>query len=310
MTCEYLSTTIKNPCNYYIKTGFCSRPDRFKCEEYMSRFEFEISYSAMKLFERCPQAYCLSQIIGIESVVKSDPIKIGKYVDNVFADKLGMDSLEEIEEGEEEKYLWLFKARAIVEGIKHYELVIPLKQYEKQKEFTINQDNMPRLHGFLDFAKDDHFCELKVTSKPEIYKDKFMIEDQIATYFLSDQKYKYCNMLIIKVPELKIDKNEDIYKYYERCRKDIIGRPYFYFGENFNAREKTFGMRFYRNDFNLDDLVKKYRFVYDEIKMCINKNYWMRRKSACLFPFLCEFKTVCELDGKIPEELYKHKEKK
>lgn len=310
MACEYLVNTIKQPCNYYIKTGYCSRPDRFKCEEYMSRFEFEISYSSMKLFERCPQAYYLSQIVGVESLTQSDPLKIGKYVDNVLAGKPEMDSIEEIEEGEEEKHIWLYKAMAIVEGIKHYELNTLLLQYEKQKEFTINQDGIPHLHGFLDFAGDDHFCELKVTGKPEIYKDRFMIEDQVATYFLSNQNYKYCIMFVVKSPELKPEKKEDIYRYYERCRKDVVGRPYFYFGENFNAREKIFGMRFYRNDFNLDNLIKKYQFVCDEIKMCIDRNYWMQRKSACLFPFLCGYKTICELDGKIPEKLYKHKIKK
>lgn len=276
----------------------------------MSRYEFEISYSAMKSFERCPQVYYLSQIAGVEIIEETDLSKIGKYVSNVLMDKPEMDSIEEIEEGKEEKYSWLYKAHAIIEGVKHYELDTPLKQYEKQKEFTLNQDNILRLHGFLDFAKNDHFCKLEVTNKPEIYKDKFMISDQTATYFLSNPNYKYCNILIIKIPELKLDKNEDILDYYERCRKDVIGRPCFYFGENFNAQEKTFGMRFYRNDFNLDDLVKKYRFICDEIKMCIDRNYWMRRKSACLCPFPCDFKTICELDGKIPEKLYKFKDKK
>lgn len=316
MTCEYLSTIKRKPCDYYIKQGYCTRPDRFKCEEYMSRYEFEISYSAMKSFEKCPQAYYLSQIVGIQSIKQSDPLRIGKYVDNVLSGKEGLKDIEvdnnsnDNNNKDKEDMIWLVKAKAIVKGMQHYELDTILQGYDRQKEFTVMHDGIPRIHGFIDFAGKDHFLELKVTSRPEMYKDMFIIDDQVSTYFLSNPNYKYCNMLVVKVPELKLDKNEDVFKYSDRITKDILGRPFFYFGENFNAKEKSFGTKFYRNDFNLEELVRKYKFVSEEIKRCIKENYWMKRKCSCLHPFPCDFKSVCELNGQISDNLYKYKNKK
>lgn len=304
MICKDLNNSIKTPCNYYVPTGFCSKPDYFRCVEYMINNEPIISYSAMRNFLRCEKLYYYTNILGLERVEKSDALKIGKYVDSVLSQK-------KIDIIGEENTLWLQKARAIIEGMNTLGITkhIVNTNFESQKEFTIQQDGVPQIHGFIDFSHTSNkfFLELKTTSKPDTYQDKFLIEDQIGTYFLSNLDYQFCVMLIIRTPELVYNENkENLQKYYNRCFDDITKRPRHYF-IGYNYETNRFGVKFYRQEIDTDELVKRYKWTVREIQQCAKKDYFPLRKGSCFFPIKCDFYKACSVG--ISEDRYKKREK-
>lgn len=305
MTCKDLDNSIKTPCNFYIPAGFCSKPDYFRCVEYMANNEPVISYSAMRNFLRCEQLYYDTNVLGLERIEKSDPLKIGKYVDSVLSQK-------EIDITGEGDSIWLQKARAIIEGMNTLKITTHIvnQDFKSQEEFTIQQDGLPQIHGFIDFhhVSNKFFLELKTTSKPDTYQDKFLIEDQVGTYFLSNPDYQFCVMLIIRTPELVYNENKETpQKYYNRCLDDITKRPRHYF-IGYNYETNKFGVKFYRQEMNLDELIKRYKWTVKEIQRCVKENYWPLRKGSCFFPIRCDFYEACSIG--ISEDRYKKREKK
>lgn len=303
MSCKDLNNSIKTPCNFYVTTGFCSKPDYFRCIEYMVNNEPIISYSAMRNFLRCEQLYYDTNILGLERIEKSDALKIGKYVDSALNRK-------EVDVSGEED-VWLQKARAIAEGMHTLGITkhIVNQDFKSQKEFTIQRDGFPQIHGFIDFhhVSNKFFLELKTTSKPDTYQDKFLIEDQVGTYFLSNSDYQFCVMLIIRIPELIYNENqENLQKYYNRCLDDIVRRPRHYF-IGYNYETNKFGIKFYRQEMNLDELIRRYKWTIKEIQQCAKENYWPLRKGSCFFPSKCDFYEACSIG--ISEDRYKKKGK-
>ncbi len=317
--CKHLTSEIKKPCDYYLKPGMCSRQDMFRCVEYIKKYEsnFSISYSALKDFDKCPRAYYYRNIAGQQLIIQSNPLKIGKLVDSILSGKS-----KEVEQVKglfvhsdiEDNPMWLAKAMSIVNSIKELGYDKQLEGYEKQREFNVNIQNNSNtdtdntqinLHGFIDFAGTDHFCELKCSGNPDNYLDSFTIEDQVSTYFLSNPNYNYVNMLVIRVPDIKLAKGKMFeYKdYYTKCYDDILRRPSYYFvGKN-----DTWGVRFYRTEFDLEALKTQIRWICGEIKRCVNSDYWMQRKSSCFSPFRCDYLDICKTGVISPDRYEKRK---
>ena len=304
MICKDLDNSIKTPCNSYIPTGFCSKPNYFRCVEYMANNEPAISYSAMRNFLRCEKFYHYTNILGLERIEKSDALKIEKYVDSSLSRK-------EVDVTDKED-VWLQKARAIAEGM--YTLGITKhiisQDFEPQKEFIIQRDGLPQIHGFIDFhhVSNKFFLELEITSKPDMYQDRFLIEDLVGTHFLSNPDYQFCVILIIRIPELIYNENKETpQEYYNRCYDDITRRPRHYF-IGYSHESNKFGIKFYRQEMNLDELIKRYKWTVREIQQCAKENYWPMRKGSCFFPLKCDFYEACSIG--ISEDRYKKKEKK
>lgn len=308
MTCKDLDNSIKTPCNFYVPTGFCSKPDYFRCVEYMANNETVISYLVMRNFLRCEKLHYYTNILGLERIEKSDTLKISKYVDSVLCQK-------EIDITDEENTIWLQNARSIIEGMNVLEITkhIINQDFKFQKEFTIQQDGLPQIHGFIDFhhISDRFFLELEITKKIDDYKQdkfKFKIEDQYGMYFLSNPAYEFCVILPIKVPELEYNKNkETIQQYYDRCLTDITNRPRHYF-VNYNYETKRFGVKLYRQEINENELIKLCKWTVQSIQRCAKKDYWPMRKGSCFSPIKCDFYEACSIG--ISEDRYKKREKK
>ncbi len=123
------------------------------------------------------------------------------------------------------------KSEAIVQ-VFNDNIVWEREKYKGQHEFYWQEDGYPQVHGFIDLSAQDHFVELKCTSKPDYYTNPYWIHDQLGTYFLSNPNYEYCTIWAIRTPALKQTgnfKDEGLEDYKDRCIRDMIKRPSYYF---------------------------------------------------------------------------------
>lgn len=304
MKCELLTTTKKKPCDHYIDDGLCAMPTIFRCSEYIKHNEPTLSYSGVNAFMQCPWKYYLGYIKGIriKEQFKSDAVKIGSYVDTIITLNGIRDKALEKEES-----LWLMKAFAIVRA--YGEIIKPFpSSIQGQKEFYIREDGYPTIHGFTDLHAPKGFFELKCTTRPDYYTNKYWIHDQMGTYFLSNPNYETGILLAIRTPQLKQTgtfKDETLDEYRERCYKDMCARPSFYF-VGYNKDNKTFGVKFYRTEFDLDGLRERYKWIGNQIQLCAKKDYWYQNKTSCMSPFICDYLNVCDSGG-VNEDTYEYR---
>ena len=274
----------------------------------MANNEPTISYPAIRSFLRCEKLYYHVFVSGDELIEKSDALNISSYVDSVLSEK-------KVDITGEENTVWLQKARAIIDAMATLEIInnIVNSQFKSQKEFTIQRDGSPQIHGFIDFhhISNRFFLKLKVTKKIDDYKQdkfKFKLEDQCGIYFLSNPMYEFCVILPIKIPELEYNENkETIQQYYNRCLTDITNRPRHYF-VNYNYETKKFGIKLYRQEIDENELMKLCKWAVQNIQQCAKENYWPMRKGSCFSPIKCDFYEACSIG--ISEDRYKKREKK
>jgi hypothetical protein len=302
--CEHIESENKKPCKYYIKTGLCSMPDLFRCIEYIVRFEPILSHSGVNHFLRCPRQYYLSNIKGLQLIEQnhSDALKIGRYVDAALT--------VEPDIAIQEKYkneLWVVKAQAILTVFNNLFPVV-LSGYTGQREFYWQEDGYPQVHGFVDLTTRNHFIELKCASRPEYYTNPYWVHDQMGTYFLSNPNYGYGVVWAIRVPQLKQSGNfrdESLEDYKDRCVRDMLKRPAYYF-PGYSKETKSFGVMFYRSEFDMDAIKKRYKWIAGQIRKCVQADYWYQNRTQCLYPFKCDYLNICETGG-ISEDLYTYR---
>ncbi len=269
---------------------------------------------------RCPKMYYFSNILGLQ--VKrdfcSDPLRIGSGVDEYITQ--GMVSWDKYDSDS----MYGAKIFAICDAFRILGLGDTRMNYNGQREFHYQEDGYPQIHGFIDLEANDksHFIELKVGKNPNFYTNPFWMRSQLGTYFLSNPEYKYGIVWAIKVPQLKRTgqyKDESLEDYKDRCVRVMLAHPTDYF-PGYDKDTNTFGVKFYRTAFDikedenqyemsLDGLKKRYQMVAWQIQKCAEEEYWYPNGNACLHPFECNYKRVCE-SGKISDSIYEYREKK
>lgn len=95
--CEFYNPVEGRPCTSYIKGGLCSLPQFYRCIEYIRRNEPTLSYSAVRDYVRCKRCYYYSNIMGIQAIEKSYPLKLGETASKI------LDNLHRGEENNESK---------------------------------------------------------------------------------------------------------------------------------------------------------------------------------------------------------------
>ncbi len=307
MTCKFIKPTSTKPCSHYIKTGSCSRPDYFRCVEYISKFEPILSYSGVNNFIKCPRLYYLAQIKGIQlkEQYQSDALKIGKMVDEWITTK-------DHDNDPDSESLFLMKSQAMFETFSKV-IKINIDDYIGQQEFIYQEDGRPQARGFIDLSAKDisHFIELKCTTKPDYYTNPYWIHDQLGTYFLSNPNYQYGIIWAIRTPGLKQTgnfKDESLEDYKDRCIRDMLKRPTYYF-TGYKKDTQTFGVKFYRSEFDLEGLKARYKWIGHQIQDCVEEDYWYQNRTQCINPWQCDMLNICNSGG-ISEDVYERREKK
>lgn len=319
MTCEFKTNIKKKTCDSYMGDSMCSKRNMFRCTEYIEKFEPTLSHSGIMNFIRCRQLFYYNNIQGIQlkDSEYSDPLRIGIAVDDYVTGQLltGDISDGQLTVKTEIEFPWQAKAIAIMRA---FAKLVDCKQlnssYSGQKGFDVNKDGYPNIRGFIDLhAKSGKsFIELKTGKSPEYYTNLFYIKYKLATYFMSNDKYKSGRVWAIRVPQLKRTgkfKNESLSEYSNRCYRDMIARAPYYF-PGYNRKTRNFGVKFGRFEIDIDEMWEYYRMVADNIKLCIKRDLWMQNGGGCLYPFSCDYLDICKNNGSISEDVYTFREKK
>jgi hypothetical protein len=161
------------------------------------------------------------------------------------------------------------------------------------------------IKGFYDRKYPTFFEEDKLSSRPDHYLDTYFIHSQCGTYFLADPSLEYCTMKVVRVPDLKStgkNKDEDDEAYYRRCYEDVISRPSHYF-IGYDRAKHTYGRKFYRSEFNLDEIRNRYEIAAIEIQQARDwqreglDGYYRDDKACQQIWGPCDLLPICRTGG-------------
>ena len=322
-SCTFLDTT-RLPCISYLPGGFCSRPDMFRCPEYIRTHMPSLSFSSMKDFSHCHRKFYHGYIQGIELKEKKKALELGSKAslilgmlhavtnpDGVGEYKRFIRSAWEstLEPGDPDSFgdLSLIIMKAMFDAY----VACGLHEHKGTSEYEFRWKDLdyPEIHGFLDLAIQEQAWaeEFKYTTSPQYY-DKFAMEEQLSSYFIGAPQINTFRVTCLVPPKFRPKDNEKLSQFYKRVYDDIVSR---------NTTAYFMQTTYYRSEFNLDQFKHKARMIAEEIMQYCNKAqltpdptyYFYQNKQACHAPFECEFIDICT-SGVMPDNLFKKRGKR
>lgn len=314
----------KTDCLYRVddngNCAFCGGDENYRCVKEVMFAPIPLSSSTIGDFVKCPFLFYLRNVRGvrIKPSHTSKAIKMGKLFDVALQNILSPGSEDPnkvIEEYEIEDFE-IGKVRALVRAYKALGIQVETG-FELQAKFDKEVDipgiavdgvNKLRVKGFYDRKYPKYFVENKLSSRPDNYLDPFFIQSQVGTYFLADDSLEYCVMEVVRTPDLKSTnkfRGESAEEHEERTFTDIISRPLFYF-IGLDRDTMTFGKKFYRREFDLEEIKYRYRAVNILIHDMQVYNSWYKNDSVCgsILPGIaCDMKPLCRYNV-MSEEMY------
>jgi hypothetical protein len=312
--CEGFRKGDNKPCVNSVgeKHSFCDLPETFRCTEYIRHNEPTLSYSTIK-DSICKRKLYHSYIQGIQLIVKPLPMKLGEIASN-FIDYLHSSkhvespNLDKLRDSEGNLPYQVMAMLGLFKGYKEKEF--DTMKGITQSYFKWSEDGYPIIHGYMDLEIYDESIgyEFKYSARPDAYKSKFIIQDQISTYFMGNPSLKRITMRVIQVPQLKLSKNESLIDYRDRVYRDFLARPMYYIHDT----------SFWRNEFDYDQLREKYKMIASEIQRYIEMGgmkyfYQSNGPQTCFGEgtgkgiSVCEYLKICE-SGVVSDQLYKKRE--
>jgi hypothetical protein len=315
--CDGFIQSEKKPCAHSVGDDFqfCDLDCVFRCTEWLRRFEPTLSYSTIR-DSYCKRKLWLSYVAGYQLKVKSLPMRLGEIAGwflNYLHDKDESDlqpiiPLDGLRDDEGNLPIQVEAIRGLFKGYKEREF--STLKGKTQSYFQWREDGYPQIHGYLDLAvyKEKIGYEFKYTKKPDAYSTKFIIQDQIATYFLGSPSLERITLRAIQVPELRLAKNESHDDYRERVYQDFLSRPLHYIRDT----------SFWRSEFNYDELREKYKMISQEILRYLEMGgmkyfYQSNSPQTCFGEGTgtavsnCEYLEICS-SGVVSELIYKKRE--
>jgi hypothetical protein len=301
-------------CKYYISVssttdsaahavGFCSLNDEFLCIEDTSGQFPRLSFSTVSDFLDCKRKYFLKHVKGIKSLdtTTGDALKMGQLWDVCIQTIVGtipkskiLDTITQYEIPE----IAVAKVKAIYKAFIDLDIIINIFcQPQDRFELTLPYDQYNHrfsITGVFDRKYANYFVESKFSGSPDYYQNLFNIIPQVGTYFASDPAMEYCIMEVVRTPGIH-SKESSPGEYQRKCYDDIMSRPGWYF-PGWNKTTRTFGKKFHRSEFNLDEIIERYKSVYYEITDAANRNAFYKNYKACYRPFHCDLISVCLFD--------------
>lgn len=314
MKCNDLDRA-KQPCAHYIpddnpqRPGKCSQPDHYVCIEAIHAGKYPVmSHSSRNDWCSCRLKYWYHKVMGISTKDHkvSEPIKAGKIWDWYIENRYKSDDTD---------FVWyadllqladfnMAKLMALAKAFEMLELRIdPVNLLGCQYKFEF--DNKM---GYIDRAYTDHIVETKLSGRPDFYKKISNIAPQVGTYLLSNPDYQHVIMEIVRMPTLRPAKDEQLDAFYDRVYKDVIARPSYYF-LGFDRKARTFGIKYHRNEFDLDEIRAIYDMVSKDIELCLKHDLWYPNRAVCYSPGPCFYLAICET-GNVSEITYNTKGEK
>jgi len=161
----------------------------------------------------------------------------------------------------------------------------------------------------VDQAYEDHFVENKFSARPDFYTQKENVACQLGTNFMGNTNWKYAVMKIVRNPQLRTGwgkyGKESAQEYEERIYGDVISRPAYYF-IGWDRKSRTYGVRFWRSEFDLDEIFSTYVYVLEELQDTLKRGSWYPNNLACHVPTVCAYLPI-KRSGVVSEEIYQRK---
>jgi len=324
--CDRITPHPSKFCSHYIEQddntcGFCMLGSEFRCIEDIKHRAVKLSHSAIQAYMQCKMKFWYGYVRGItiKPHMKSKPLIAGGLWDVlhdvIYGEKTEEDAIKYIDKHRIPNYIIcqveaLYRAHKYLFNPQLENLVGTQQHVSYLHSDGINGEVI--IHGFVDRLYNDHFVEVKLSSRPEYYtQDAFKISSQVGTYFLCNRDLEYVVMEVTKIPRLKQRDDESDDDYEDRLYNDIISRPSFYF-QGYSLTKKTFGVKFYRGEFEnfIKDAADRYKWITAEILNTAKEGSWYKCESSCtLFGSLCEYYPICSSDnGYASEDRYEIRE--
>lgn len=310
-TCKFLKKGKGDlPCAYYIRAidpnepGFCSRETVFRCIEAMKRKLPRISYSRLTDFISCRRKYEYGVVDGLRLKTHCLPeaMKAGRTWDISMRSRYedgfdGQNEIQALQLSPEQ----IAKQNALNRAFTDLEVSLnrgDLLGCQRKIFYPVGRHAVT---GYVDRAYDDHIVESKLSSRPDFYQQKENILYQIGTYLLSNEQWEFAIMEIVRYPQTRMGQ-ETPEAYESRVHSDIISRPSHYL-PGWDRKSKTFGIKFWRSEFDLDEVFRTYTLVCDELKRAVIHNAWWPNKLSCHVPGPCVYLPICRT-GVVSQEIY------
>ena len=324
ITFSKMSYELGVDCQHLIDqdgwTGYCKRPEYYKCIEDIYK-PVRLSNSSVKLFIMCRQLYYLSAIRGIYTYdhMKNPAIKMGALWDMAIQKICGNDvdmnkMVEQYEIGDYD----IAKVRALYRAAKElnidfgthgdcqHRFAYDISLYHDER----NPNDKLVVSGIFDryYADEGYFVESKLSARPDNYFDIYFIQSQIGTYFLANPDLKYVVMEVTRTPQLRStggNRDESAEQLEGRIYQDVLARPSWYF-IGWDPATRKYGKKFYRSEFDLDEIYKKYYCAAREINLAMVEDAFYKNDMMCsnMFPGIpCDMYGVCRCNT-VAENIY------
>lgn len=331
MSCNFFYPR-HNKCTHLIETGgqsnLCRMSQHFLCtlgEDDITKNKggegMHLSHSSRELFIRCRYAFYLHRIkrISIRKNMMALPVKLGaiwdKYMESRYLGTKFMERFWElVDEYAIEDDMDVEKLYALIQAHRQLEME---PQYENedggifrgcQHRFEFTDDGDFTVIGYIDRAYTDHIVETKLTARPDFYFQIHNITSQIGTYFLSNTEYKYALIEATRLPGLKTGKgknsDESSESYRSRIVGEVLSKPSYYF-PGYNRNKKTFGKKFWRGEFDMEELKLDYFHVNQDIYRAMEDGdgAFYKNRKACYVPGPCSYLPICS-NGSVSDEIF------
>lgn len=317
--CQMLIHGNGLPCKHYQRPnephepGFCTQPTNFFCTEAMKKRLPSISYSRATDFIHCKRRYLHGVIEGLRVRPEHLPeaMKLGKAWDLILRNKYDFSQYPDM--------------RPYIDNLaftpEQAAKINALNRAFTDLEVTINKDGLlgcqykvttqilnNNLVGFVDRAYQDFIIESKISGRPDFYQQKENVAYQLGTYFLTNEGWEYAVVEITRVPSLRLKDGESPEAYEQRIYGDVISRPAYYF-LGWDRKTRTYGTRFFRSEFDLEEIYSTFCHVLHEIQDTVQRGAWYPNNLACHVPAPCPYLPI-KRSGVISDEIYEKRQVK
>jgi len=314
-----------SPCKNYIRpikageAGLCSLPSKFRCVEALKKFSPTLSQSSAKTFAQCHYKYYLTKVLGYKphDHMLPLPIKLGAIWDKFIesrVDKSDKRPVFKLKSFIDKYRLWDSDVSRIVALMKaFYELDLNIfgSNPIPQQPIAVELGNLV-ITGFTDISYDFYLQEFKLSARPDYLTKLENIHTQCGTYLMGNPQFEYVDMMITRVPQLKTGKgatsDESNEAFTNRIYSDIMKRPGHYF-IGYKKRDRTFGKRFWRSEFDFDEIQMFYQAIAAEMQLCIQTDSWYKNELSCHVPSPCWF-LAHKKSGVMSDKIFKRDNKK
>jgi hypothetical protein len=267
-----------------------------------------ISYSSLTDFAHCKLRYKHRIIDGLQLRPEHlpEPLKLGRawdsiirylYDDTPYESEITPLKLNETQAA---------KINALARAYENLEIKNNKDGFLSAQYKIYVPVGQEQIVGYVDLAHEDHIKEVKLSSRPDFYRQRENLAYQLSTYFLANQDWEYSDLKITRVPQLRAKPDETSEHYEERCYGDILSRPARYF-IGWDRKTRTYGVRFWRSEFDLDEIFSTYVYVLEELKITLKRGSWYPNNLACHVPVPCQFLHI-KKSGVVSPEIYERRE--